>query len=197
MEQVITLDHGSGGKKTSALIDELILPLLQNDALCELGDGAVLNGGEKLVFSTDSFVVTPYFFPGGDIGKLSVCGTVNDVAMSGGEPKYLSLSLILEEGLDNRFARHLEMAEVVRAWAKKYFALFSDERYLSNTLTTIANTRGINVSDLNKKLAEYGYEISNGYGALKEKTFRIAHMADMDIDTLQGLLRKIEEILGL
>ncbi len=99
MEQVITLDHGSGGKKTSALIDELILPLLQNDALCELGDGAVLTGAEKLVFSTDSFVVTPYFFPGGDIGKLSVCGTVNDVAMSGGEPKYLSLSLILEEGL--------------------------------------------------------------------------------------------------
>ncbi|MBO5973319.1 MAG: alanine--glyoxylate aminotransferase family protein [Clostridia bacterium] len=107
------------------------------------------------------------------------------------------LGLILEEGLDNRFARHLEMAQVVRDWAKKYFALFSDERYLSNTLTTIANTRGINVSDLNKKLAEYGYEISNGYGALKEKTFRIAHMADMDMDTLQGLLRKIEEILGL
>ena len=99
MEQVITLDHGSGGKKTSALIDELILPLLQNDALCELGDGAVLTGAEKLVFSTDSFVVTPYFFPGGDIGKLSVCGTVNDVAMSGGEPKYLSLSPMLEEGL--------------------------------------------------------------------------------------------------
>ncbi|MBR4954977.1 MAG: alanine--glyoxylate aminotransferase family protein, partial [Clostridia bacterium] len=107
------------------------------------------------------------------------------------------LGLILEEGLDNRFARHLEMAQVVRDWAKKYFALFSDERYLSNTLTTIANTRGISVSDLNKKLAEYGYEISNGYGALKEKTFRIAHMADMDMDTLQGLLRKIEEILGL
>ncbi len=117
MEQVITLDHGSGGKKTSALIDELILPLLQNDALCELGDGAVLNGGEKLVFSTDSFVVTPYFFPGGDIGKLSVCGTVNDVAMSGGIPKYLSLSLILEEGLP---VEHLKrIIESIRVTAEK------------------------------------------------------------------------------
>ena len=117
MEQVITLDHGSGGKKTSALIDELILPLLQNDALCEMGDGAVLNGGEKLVFSTDSFVVTPYFFPGGDIGKLSVCGTVNDVAMSGGVPKYLSLSLILEEGLP---VEHLKrIIESIRVTAEK------------------------------------------------------------------------------
>ena len=99
MEEVITLDYGSGGKKTSALIEGMILPLLQNEALEALGDGAVVPGGEKIVFSTDSFVVSPYFFPGGDIGKLSVCGTVNDVCMAGGEPKYLSLSLIIEEGL--------------------------------------------------------------------------------------------------
>lgn len=97
--EIVTLDYGSGGKKTSALIEELILPVLKNDALSQLGDGAVLSGGEKLVFSTDSFVVDPYFFPGGDIGKLSVCGTVNDVSMSGGVPKYLSLSFIIEEGL--------------------------------------------------------------------------------------------------
>lgn len=98
MEEIITLDYGSGGKKTSALIAERILPVLQNDALSELGDGAVIDGAGQLVFSTDSFVVSPYFFPGGDIGKLSVCGTVNDVSMAGGEPKYLSLSFIIEEG---------------------------------------------------------------------------------------------------
>ena len=97
----ITLDYGSGGKKTSQLISEMILPLLGavQGALC---DGAVLdipaNAG-RLVFSTDSFVVSPYFFPGGDIGKLSVCGTVNDLAMMGAVPKYLSLSFIIEEGL--------------------------------------------------------------------------------------------------
>ena len=99
MEDIITLDYGSGGKKTSRLIEQLILPALDNPALRELGDGAVLEGAEKLVFSTDSFVVTPLFFPGGDIGKLAVCGTVNDLAMCGGEPKYLSCSLIIEEGL--------------------------------------------------------------------------------------------------
>jgi len=99
MNEIITLDYGSGGKKTSGLIDHMILPLLHNPALAELGDGAVLEGGDQIVFSTDSFVVSPRFFPGGDIGKLSVCGTVNDVSMSGGEPRYLSLSLIIEEGL--------------------------------------------------------------------------------------------------
>ena len=72
MQEIITLDYGSGGKKTSSLIEEIILPLMGNDILDELGDAAVLSGAEKLVFSTDSFVVSPYFFPGGNIGKLSV-----------------------------------------------------------------------------------------------------------------------------
>lgn len=99
MDERISLDYGSGGKKTSQLIDEIILPLLGGPELSELGDAAVLDGAEKLVFSTDSFVVSPYFFPGGDIGKLSVCGTVNDVSMQGGDARYLSLSFIIEEGL--------------------------------------------------------------------------------------------------
>ena len=98
MDEIITLDYGSGGKKTSRLIERMILPALDNPALSELGDGAVLEGAEKLVFSTDSFVVDPIFFPGGDIGKLSVCGTVNDIAMCGGVPKFLSCSFIIEEG---------------------------------------------------------------------------------------------------
>ena len=99
MDEIITLDYGSGGKKTARLIENSILPALDNPALRALGDGAVLPGGEQLVFSTDSFVVSPLFFPGGDIGKLSVCGTVNDIAMCGGVPKYLSCAFIIEEGL--------------------------------------------------------------------------------------------------
>ena len=98
MDDIITLDYGSGGKKSSRLIEKLILPRLFNPALGELGDGAIVEGGEKLAFSTDSFVVAPLFFPGGDIGKLAVCGTVNDLCMCGAEPKYLSCSLIIEEG---------------------------------------------------------------------------------------------------
>ena len=98
MDEIISLDYGSGGKKTARLIEKLILPRLDNPALRELGDGAIVDGGEKLVFSTDSFVVSPLFFPGGDIGKLSVCGTVNDLSMCGAEPKFLSCSFIIEEG---------------------------------------------------------------------------------------------------
>lgn len=99
LDDIITLAYGSGGKKTSQLIDEILLPAFDNDILSKLTDGAILNAEGKIVFSTDSFVVNPYFFPGGDIGKLSVCGTVNDLCMCGGEPKYLSLGLIIEEGL--------------------------------------------------------------------------------------------------
>ncbi len=99
MDEIITLDYGSGGKKTSRLIENMIVPELSNPALNELGDGAIIPGGEKLVFSTDSFVVDPIFFPGGNIGKLSVCGTVNDIAMCGGVPKFLSCAFIIEEGM--------------------------------------------------------------------------------------------------
>ena len=70
MEEIITLDYGSGGKKTASLIQDILLPRLKNDALSPLSDGAVIPGSETLVFSTDSFVVTPCFFPGGDIGNL-------------------------------------------------------------------------------------------------------------------------------
>lgn len=102
MDDRITLDYGSGGLKTSELIESILLPAFDNTALAKLGDGAVLDGnadsGHRLVFSTDSFVVSPWRFPGGDIGRLSVCGTVNDLCMAGGVPKYLSLSFILEEG---------------------------------------------------------------------------------------------------
>lgn len=108
MEQdLITLDYGSGGKRTAQLIEELLLPALGNPQLNRLADGAVLDWSGPLVFSTDSFVVDPLFFPGGDIGKLAVCGTVNDLAMCGGTPRYLSLSFILEEGFPMESLRRI------------------------------------------------------------------------------------------
>lgn len=107
------------------------------------------------------------------------------------------LDKILEEGLDNRFERHLAMAKHVREWGKKYFDLFAAEGYESNTLTTILNTRGISVKELNEKLGERGFMISNGYGDFKEKTFRIAHMADTTMEEVKEVLGHIEDILGL
>jgi aspartate aminotransferase-like enzyme len=104
---------------------------------------------------------------------------------------------ILVEGLENRWARHIEMAEIVRDWARKNFALYGDERYLSNTVTNVENTRGISVAGLNQELGMRGAMISNGYGDLKEKCFRIAHMGDLLVSDIQWLLAQIDDILGL
>jgi hydrogenase expression/formation protein HypE len=95
----IVLAHGSGGKLSHRLIERMILPAFRNPLLQPLHDGAVFSVGEaKLAFSTDSYVVKPIFFPGGDIGKLAVHGTINDLAMCGARPLYLSSAFIIEEG---------------------------------------------------------------------------------------------------
>lgn len=96
----VLLAHGSGGKLTHQLIEKMFLPQFRNALLEPLHDGAVMSfNGTKLAFSTDSYVVSPIFFPGGDIGELAVNGTINDLAMCGARPLYLSVGLIIEEGL--------------------------------------------------------------------------------------------------
>lgn len=96
----IVLGHGSGGRLSQDLIKNIMLPAFRNPALAEMHDGARLTiNGVKLAFATDSYVVKPRFFPGGNIGKLAVCGTVNDLAMCGAQPLYVSAGFILEEGL--------------------------------------------------------------------------------------------------
>jgi hydrogenase expression/formation protein HypE len=96
----IVLAHGSGGKLSQQLIQNMLLPQFRNKLLEPLHDGAIIPiGEERLAFSTDSYVVSPIFFPGGDIGKLAIHGTVNDLAMCGARPLYLSVGFILEEGL--------------------------------------------------------------------------------------------------
>lgn len=109
----------------------------------------------------------------------------------------VQMDCMAAEGLENRYQRHLEMAEYIRTWARKYFKIYGDERYLSKTVTNIENTRGINVGDLNKELGKRGAMISNGYGDLKEKCFRIGHMGDLTMDDMRWLTAQIEDILGL
>jgi hydrogenase expression/formation protein HypE len=114
----VVLGHGGGGKLTSELVENLFLPAFRNDVLESLGDSAVLYlRGQRLAFSTDSFVVRPLFFPGGCIGDLAVNGTVNDLAMSGARPLFLSAGFILEEGLPiNDLGRIISrMGEAARA----------------------------------------------------------------------------------
>ena len=99
-DERILLGHGSGGSLSHRLIKELFFPIFQNPILQQLDDSAVLGKLDgEVVFTTDSYVVEPIFFPGGDIGKLAVCGTVNDLAMLGARARYLSAAFILEEGL--------------------------------------------------------------------------------------------------
>jgi hydrogenase expression/formation protein HypE len=97
----VLLAHGGGGQLTDDLIHRHILPSFRNDALAELGDSARLNvASSELCFTTDSYVVKPLFFNGGDIGKLAVCGTINDLAVAGSKPVALALSLIIEDGFE-------------------------------------------------------------------------------------------------
>lgn len=97
-EQIV-MAHGGGGRLMQQLLDSIIQPVFSNPLLNQKHDSAVLNvNGSRLAFTTDSYVVKPLFFPGGDIGKMAVCGTLNDLAMSGAKPLYLSCALIIEEG---------------------------------------------------------------------------------------------------
>lgn len=98
-EERIQLGHGSGGQMTRELLDTMIFNTLSNPYLDQKHDGAIVSFSGKIAVSTDSFVISPIFFPGGDIGELAINGTVNDIAMCGAIPKYLTLSFILEEGL--------------------------------------------------------------------------------------------------
>lgn len=96
----ITLSHGSGGKATGELIDSIFASAFSNPILNRMEDSAVVDGRDRIAITTDSFVVTPLFFKGGDIGRLAVCGTVNDLLMRGAVPKYITSAFIIEEGAD-------------------------------------------------------------------------------------------------
>jgi hydrogenase expression/formation protein HypE len=116
----IGLGHGSGGLLTNKLIKELILKYFPDPILKKLEDSAELNlRNRKIAFTTDSYVVDPIFFPGGDIGKLAICGTINDLAMKGAIPEYISFSLIIEEGLMfDELERILRSASAIAKEAK-------------------------------------------------------------------------------
>ena len=167
---MITLDYGSGGKKTSALIENLIVPAMNSKELSRLGDGAVIKGAEELAFSTDSFVVDPIFFPGGDIGKLSVCGTVNDLSMCGAEPRYLSLSFIIEEGLPKA-----DLEKIIASVAKT------------------AETAKVKVVTGDTKVVEKGrgdkiYINTAGIGFLKHKGLSPANIRPGDAVIVSGMV---------
>jgi len=113
MNKTITIAHGNGGEENNELIKNIFYKHFENEILSKSEDAAVIEEG-RLAFTTDSFTVSPLFFPGGDIGKLAVCGTCNDLAMMGAKPKYLTCSVIIEEGFSSR-----ELERIVRSMKKE------------------------------------------------------------------------------
>jgi len=113
MTKTITLAHGNGGEENNELIKKVFYKHFENDILAKSEDAAIIEEG-KLAFTTDSFTVSPLFFSGGDIGKLAVCGTCNDLAMMGAKPKYLTCSVIIEEGFSTR-----ELEKIVKSMKKE------------------------------------------------------------------------------
>jgi hydrogenase expression/formation protein HypE len=159
-DEKILLAHGSGGRLGHELVEKGFVPAFDNPLLSKLDDSAIFEAEGRLAFTTDSYVVTPIFFPGGDIGKLAVCGTVNDLAMSGAVPLYLSLSFIIEEGFHlsdlgrivNSIQQAAEEAEVkVVTGDTKVVNKGNVDKLFINTAGVGVVPHGVNISGSNAK----------------------------------------------
>ena len=139
----ITMSHGSGGRSTSELISKIFARHFANPILMRMEDAAVVPSSARIAVTTDSFVVTPIFFPGGDIGKLAVCGTVNDLAMSGAEPRYLTCGFILEEGLDTDILEQVVLSMAEAAHEAGVLIVAGDTKVVEGKGGLMINTTGI------------------------------------------------------
>jgi hydrogenase expression/formation protein HypE len=207
----VTLAHGGGGKAMKDLIDDVFVSAFQNDVLAPLEDQARLDlsalarGGDRLAFTTDSFVVDPLFFPGGDIGKLAVCGTINDLAVGGATPLYLSCAAIVEEGLPLEVLRRVarSMAEtareagvdIVTGDTKVVGRGACDKLFLTTTgigviprgvHLSVANARAGDIVLVNGVLGDHGAAILGARGDLL-----LESSIESDCAALHGLVRDL------
>lgn len=141
----ITMAHGSGGKTSAELMSSIFGKYFKNSVLDKMEDAAVLELNGKVAFSTDSFVVTPVIFKGGDIGKLSICGTVNDLLMMGAEPKYVTCGFILEEGLDIDLLDRIVASMAAQAAAAGVMIVAGDTKVVEGSGGLYINTSGIGI----------------------------------------------------
>lgn len=139
----ITLSHGSGGKATSELIDQIFARHFSNPILNMMEDSAVVDGYGKIAITTDSFVVTPLFFKGGDIGRLAVCGTVNDLLMRGAVPKYITSAFIIEEGADSKTLERIAKSMAETAAEAGVCIVAGDTKVIEGNGGVYINTTGI------------------------------------------------------
>lgn len=143
----ITLSHGSGGKATSELIDKIFARSFSNPILNMMEDSAVVEGHRKIAITTDSFVVTPLFFNGGDIGRLAVCGTVNDLLMRGAVPKYITSAFIIEEGADTKTLERIAKSMAETAAEAGVTVVAGDTKVIEGNGGVYINTAGVGFVD--------------------------------------------------
>jgi len=143
----ITLAHGSGGKYTSDLIRSVFENSYGNEILAKMEDSAVVDGYKKIAVTTDSFVVTPLFFRGGDIGRLAVCGTVNDLLMRGAVPKYLTAAFIIEEGADTEDLKRIAQSMAKTAAEAGVMVVAGDTKVIEGSGGVYINTTGVGFLD--------------------------------------------------
>ena len=139
----ISMAHGSGGRATSELIQKCFAAYFHNPVLDRMEDSAVVEGSGRLAMTTDSFVVTPLFFPGGDIGRLSICGTVNDLLMSGAVPKYLTCGFILEDGADGDQLENIVKSMAATAREAGVMIVAGDTKVIEGSGGIYINTAGV------------------------------------------------------
>ncbi len=151
----VDMSYGSGGKQTGNLIQEIFIKHFNNKTLNKLEDAAVLTVSGKIAYTTDSFVVTPLFFHGGDIGKLAVCGTVNDLSMMGAVPKYLTAGFIIEEGTELETLERIVKSMAAAAKEAKIKIVAGDTKVIEGNGGIYINTSGIG------EIVKSGVSISN------------------------------------
>lgn len=139
----ITLSHGSGGKSTNELIDKIFAHHFSNPILNMMEDSAVVEGNSKIAITTDSFVVTPLVFKGGDIGRLAVCGTVNDLLMRGATPKYITSAFIIEEGADTDTLEAIVKSMAQTAKEAGVIVVAGDTKVIEGSGGVYINTTGV------------------------------------------------------
>jgi hydrogenase expression/formation protein HypE len=194
----ITMAHGSGGKATSELISTIFAKHFNNPVLSRMEDSAVVPGAATLALTTDSFVVNPLFFPGGDIGKLSVCGTVNDLAMSGATPKYLTCGFILEEGADTDELEKIVVSMADAAAEAGVSIVAGDTKVIEGKGGIYINTSGVGflpngsaVSSANCKMGDVvllSGNLGDHHAAILSARMSISNTITSDCAPLNGIV---------
>ncbi len=199
----ITMAEGSGGINTSRLINQIFAKHFSNPILNRMEDSAVVDSTKKIAFTTDSFVVTPLFFKGGDIGRMSVCGTVNDLLSRGAVPKYLTCGFIIEEGMDTETLEHIVKSMAFTAIEAGVIIVAGDTKVINGNGGLYINTSGIGFVDEKTDISCYNLKdgdsvivtgsLGDHHAAILSERMNIENTIQSDCAPLNEIVKKLIE----